>query len=56
MQSYTEYFRQRLKEQNARIHALESNPKYTMPNITCKKRKYTEAMGYKNYYEFVKVP
>jgi hypothetical protein len=56
MQSYTEYFRQRLKEQNARIHALESNPKYTMPNITCKKRKYTEAMGYQNDYEVVQVP
>jgi hypothetical protein len=55
MQSYSEYFRQRLEEQQLRIHALE-RPKTSTPNIRGKKRKYEEAMGYQNDYEVVQEP
>ena len=56
MQSYTEYFRQRLEEQKSRLHAFENKSKDTIPSITGKKRKYEEAMGYPNDYEVVQEP
>jgi hypothetical protein len=56
MQSYTEYYRQRLEEQNLRLQELEREAKDKLPNITGKKRKYEEAMGYQNDYEVVQDP
>ena len=56
MESYTEYFRQRLEEQKMRIQDLECQSKDKIPNITGKKRKYEEAMGYQNDYEVVQDP
>jgi hypothetical protein len=56
MQSYTEYFRQRLQEQQIRIKDFESQSKNTTLNITGKKRKYEEAMGYQHDYEVVQDP
>jgi hypothetical protein len=56
MQSYSEYFRQRLEQQNSRIKDLESQRKNISPNVTGKKRKYEEAMGYQNDYEVVQDP
>jgi hypothetical protein len=56
MESYTEYFRQRLEEQMFRLKELECQSKDKMQNITCKKRKYEEAMGYINDYEVVQDP
>jgi len=56
MQSYSEYFRQRLEEQKSRLHAFENKSKTHIQSITCKKRKYEEAMGYPNDYEVVQEP
>ena len=56
MESYTEYFRQRLEEQKSRLQAFENKSKTHIPSITCKKRKYEEAMGYPNDYEVVQEP
>ena len=52
MLSYSEYFRQRLYEQSIRLQYLDSEVK----NITGKKRKYEEAMGYPNDYLIVQEP
>jgi hypothetical protein len=56
MQSYSEYFRQRLEEQKSRLQAFENKSKTHIPSITGKKRKYEEAMGYLNDYEVVQEP
>jgi len=56
MSTYSEYFRQRLYEQNLRLQDLEIKSKYETTNITGKKRKYEEAMGYKNDYLVVQDP
>ena len=56
MQSYSEYFRQRLKEQHLRVYAFENKFNTHIPSITGKKRKYEEAMGYQNDYEVVQEP
>lgn len=50
MISYSEYYRQRLEEQQFRLHELDNKIKLTTTNITGKKRKYEEAMGYPNDY------
>jgi hypothetical protein len=55
MQSYTEYFRQRLEAQMFRLKELECKSNDKIPIITGKKRKYEEAMGYINDYEVVQV-
>ena len=45
MPSYSEYYRQRLLEQTARLtEVYKYRPKIYY--ITCKKRKYEEAMAY----------
>ncbi len=56
MQSYSEYFRQRLDDQKIRLEALNNNTKAPIENITGKKRKYEEAMGYPNDYLVVQEP
>ncbi len=56
MQSYSEYFRQRLEEQKLRLQAFENKSKTHTPSIIGKKRKYEEAMGYPNDYEVVQEP
>ena len=56
MQSYSEYFRQRLDDQQRRLDVLEQKPKFQIENITGKKRKYEEAMGYTNDYPVVQEP
>ena len=49
MSSYSEYFRQRLLEQQFRLQELDKQIIQTS-NIIGKKRKYEEAMGYQNDY------
>jgi len=56
MSSYSEYYRQRLQDQKIRLQEFESNLKKTTPNITGRKRKYEEAMGYQNDYLVVQEP
>lgn len=56
MSSYSEYYRQRLEDQKIRLKELESKPKTKTLNITGKKRKYEEAMGYQNDYLVVQEP
>lgn len=51
MLSYTEYYRQRLNQ--AKICQYDIDKHILIPNITGKKRKYEEAMGYPNDYEIV---
>jgi len=54
MLSYTEYYRQRLNQ--AKICQYDIDKHILIPNITGKKRKYEEAMGYPNDYEIVQDP
>lgn len=56
MSSYSEYYHHRLQDQKIRLKELESKPKITTLNITGKKRKYDEAMGYQNDYLVVQEP
>lgn len=56
MSSYSEYYRQRLEEQKIRLNELESKSNIKTINITGKKRKYEEAMGYQNDYLVVQEP
>jgi hypothetical protein len=57
MDSYIEYFRQRLNEQELRLQELERKTVHIQtPNITGKKRKYEDALGYPNDYEVVQDP
>lgn len=56
MKSYTEYYRNRLNDQKLRLQLLENKTPIVSINITCKKRKYEEAMGYINDYEVVQNP
>ena len=56
MKSYTEYYSKRLNDQKLRLQLLENNTTIVSTNITGKKRKYEEAMGYKNDYEVVQNP
>lgn len=51
MSSYSEYFRQRLLEQQFRLQELDNKSIIIKSsNIIGKKRKYEEAMGYQNDY------
>jgi len=50
MSSYSEYFRQRLLEQQFRLQELDKKSIIKTSNIIGKKRKYEEAMGYQNDY------
>jgi len=56
MLSYSEYYRQRLKNQKIRLQELETNSKIISLNIIGKKRTYEEAMGYPNDYLVVQEP
>lgn len=56
MQLYSEYYRQRLYAQKIRLEVLNDNTKAQIENITGKKRKYEEAMGYTNDYPVVQEP
>jgi len=53
---YSEYYRRRLSEQQICLVHLDTNQKISTPNITGKKRTYTEAMGYPNDYLVVQDP
>ena len=56
MYSYSRIFRQRLNEQTTRIIEIDLNhktPITNITNITGRKRKYEEAMGYPNDYTCV---
>jgi hypothetical protein len=55
MISYSNYFCQRLNAQDKRIKKIIIFNK-DEKNITGKKRKYEEAMGYSNDYEVVQDP
>ena len=50
MSTYTEYFRKRLEDQHVRVNNLETKLNYDQISLSGKKRKYEEAMGYKNDY------
>jgi hypothetical protein len=50
MSSYSNYFRQRLNAQDERMKQINT---YKYNNITGKKRKYKEALGYSNDYVIV---
>ena len=50
MYSYSHVFRQRLNKQTTRLIEIDLKHKIPIPNITGKKRKYEEAMGYPNDY------
>jgi len=50
MSSYSQYFRQRFEEQNLRLQEIDKKVQISSLNITGKKRKYEEAMGYPNDY------
>jgi hypothetical protein len=56
MSSYSEYYRQRLEAQRIRLQILDANPQIHTSNITGKKRKYEEAIGYPNDYLVVQEP
>lgn len=56
MSSYSEYYHQRLEAQRIRLQILDLNPQICSTNITGKKRKYEEAMGYPNDYLVVQEP
>ena len=51
MSSQVEYYRKRMDEHDLAIKLIEDEIKTSKINITCKKRKYEEAMGYQNDYE-----
>ena len=51
----SQYFRQRLIDQDIRVQNIMNSNK-SIPNITGKKRKYEEAMGYSNDYIVVQSP
>jgi hypothetical protein len=53
MSSQVEYYRKRMAEHDLAIKLIEDEIKTSKINITCKKRKYEEAMGYQNDYEVV---
>lgn len=53
MSSQVEYYRKRMDEHDLAIKLIEDEIKTSKINITCKKRKYEEAMGYQNDYEVV---
>jgi len=52
MASKTEYYMKRMSAHDNAIRQLEQ----PLTNITGKKRKYEEAMGYQNDYEVVQEP
>lgn len=56
MTSYSEYYHQRLNAQAERVKKLEEKPVKALINISGKKRKYEEAMGYMNDYLVVQEP
>lgn len=56
MPSYFEYYRKRLDEQTNRLQKENITFPNTIPNITGKKRKYEDAMGYPNDYLVVQDP
>jgi hypothetical protein len=51
----SQYFRKRLIDQDIRVQNIMNSNK-SIPNITGKKRKYEEAMGYSNDYIVVQSP
>lgn len=56
MLSYTKYYRERLDERCICLESLDKKRKIFTQNITGKKRKYEEAMGYSNDYLVVQEP
>lgn len=56
MTSQIEYYRLRMTEHDLAFKSLENEMRTPKNNITGKKRKYKEAMGYKNDYEVVQEP
>jgi len=57
MTSQVEYYRNRMTERDLAIKIIEEEEiKKSKINITGKKRKYKEAMGYQNDYEVVQDP
>jgi len=53
MTSQVEYYRTRMAERDLIIKIIDNEIQSSKMNITCKKRKYEEAMGYHNDYEVV---
>jgi len=56
MASQIEFYRLRMDEHNLVFKSLEDEMNIPKNNITGKKRKYKEAMGYQNDYEVVQEP